>query len=46
MNPEDFPAPKDSFDIYAPSRGFRSRPVPYRSLFDGQVRLERDPVIS
>ena len=47
MNPDDFPAPKDGFVLthflvvsdQDRSRGF------YKSLFDGQVLLERDPVI-
>ncbi|HYT12880.1 MAG TPA: VOC family protein [Candidatus Nitrosopolaris sp.] len=47
MNPEDFPAPKDGFVIthfLVVSDQDRSREF-YRSLFDGQVLLERDPVI-
>ena len=47
MNPEDFPAPKDGFVItnfLVVSDQDRSREF-YRSLFDGRVLLERDPVI-
>jgi predicted enzyme related to lactoylglutathione lyase len=47
MNPEDFPAPKDGFVItqfLVVSDQDRSREF-YRSLFDWQVLLERDPVI-
>src|ERR1700674_3160918 len=47
MNPDDFPAPKDGFVIthfLVVSDQDRSREF-YRSLFDGQVLLERDPVI-
>ena len=47
MNPDDFPAPKDGFVItHFPvvSDQDRSREF-YRSLFGGQVLLERDPVI-
>ena len=47
MNPEDFPAPKDGFVIthfLVVSDQDRSREF-YRSLFDGQVLLDRDPVI-
>ena len=47
MNPEDFPAPKEGFVIthfLVVSDQERSREF-YRSLFDGQVLLERDPVI-
>jgi catechol 2,3-dioxygenase-like lactoylglutathione lyase family enzyme len=47
MNPEDFPAPKDGFVIthfLVVSDQDRSREF-YRSLFDGLVLLERDPVI-
>src|SRR5713226_5764003 len=47
MNPEDFPAPKDGFVIthfLVVSDQDRSREF-YQSLFDGQVLLERDPVI-
>ena len=47
MNPDDFPAPKDGFVIthfLVVSDQDRSREF-YRSLFDGQVLVERDPVI-
>ena len=47
MNPDDFPAPKDGFVLthfLVVSDQERSR-VFYQSLFDGQVLLERDPVI-
>ena len=47
MNPEDFPAPKDGFVIthfLVVSDQDRSREF-YRVAFDGQVLLERDPVI-
>src|SRR5207245_6538307 len=47
MNPEDFPAPKEGFVItyfLVVSDQERSREF-YRSLFDGQVLLKRDPVI-
>jgi hypothetical protein len=47
LNPEDIPAPKDGFLIthfLVVSDQDRSREF-YRSLFDGQVLLERDPVI-
>src|SRR5713226_5302665 len=47
MNPEDFPAPSDGFVIthfLVVSDQDRSRDF-YRSLFGGQVLLERDPVI-
>src|SRR5712691_3549401 len=47
MNPDDFPAPKDGFVIthfLVVSDQDRSRDF-YQSLFDGQVLLERDPVI-
>jgi lactoylglutathione lyase len=47
MNPEDFPAPKDGFVLthfLVVSDQDRSREF-YRSLFDGKVLLERDPVI-
>src|SRR3979411_1005152 len=47
MNPDDFPAPKDGFVIthfLVVSDQDRSREF-YRSLFDGQVLLEKDPVI-
>ena len=47
MNPEDFPAPQDGFVIthfLVVSDQDRSREF-YRSLFEAQVLLERDPVI-
>lgn len=47
MNPDDFPAPKEGFVIthsLVVADQDRSREF-YRSLFDGQVVLERDPVI-
>jgi lactoylglutathione lyase len=47
MNPDDFPAPKVGFVIsnfLVVSDQDRSREF-YRALFDGQVLLERDPVI-
>jgi len=47
MNPEDFPAPREGFVIthfLVVSDQDRSREF-NRSLFDGQVLLERDPVI-
>ena len=47
MNPDDFPAPKQGFVIahfLVVSDQDRSREF-YRSLFDCQVLLERDPVI-
>jgi catechol 2,3-dioxygenase-like lactoylglutathione lyase family enzyme len=47
MNPDDFPAPKEAFVIthlLVVADQDRSREF-YRSLFDGQVVLERDPVI-
>src|SRR3981081_4274851 len=47
MNADVFPAPKDGFVIthfLVVSDQERSREF-YRSLFDGQVLLERDPVI-
>ena len=47
MNPEDFPAPKHGFVItnfLVVSDQDRSREF-YRTLFDGQVLIERDPVI-
>src|SRR6266571_4944075 len=47
MNAEDFPAPKVGFVIthfLVVSDQDRSREF-YRSLFEGQVLLERDPVI-
>jgi len=47
MNPGDFPAPKEGFVIsyvLVVADQDRSREF-YRSLLDGQVLLERDPVI-
>jgi lactoylglutathione lyase len=47
VNPEDFPAPKEGFVVthfLVVSDQDRSRDF-YQSLFDGQVLLERDPVI-
>jgi catechol 2,3-dioxygenase-like lactoylglutathione lyase family enzyme len=47
MNPDDFPAPKEGFVIthfLVVADQDRSREF-YRSLFDGQVLVERDPVI-
>ena len=47
MNPDDFPAPKEGFVItnfLVVSDQERSREF-YRSIFDGTVLLERDPVI-
>jgi catechol 2,3-dioxygenase-like lactoylglutathione lyase family enzyme len=47
MNPEDFPAPATGFVITSflvVSDQDRSREF-YRTLFDGQVLIERDPVI-
>src|SRR3989441_6299779 len=47
MNPDDFPSPKRRFvitHVLVVSDQDRSREF-YRSLFDGQVLLERDPVI-
>ena len=47
MNPDDFPAPHEGFVIthfLVVSDQDRSREF-YRSLFDGQVLIERDPVI-
>src|SRR6266542_3319910 len=47
MNPDDFPAPKEGFVLthfLVVSDQDRSREF-YRSLFDGQVLVERDPVI-
>ena len=47
MNPEDFPNPTEGFVLthfLVVSDQDRSRAF-YRSLFDGQVLLERDPVI-
>ena len=47
MNPDDFPAPTEGFVLthfLVVSDQDRSREF-YKSLFDGQVVLERDPVI-
>ena len=47
MNPDDFPAPQEGFVIthlLVVADQDRSREF-YRSLFEGQVVLERDPVI-
>ena len=47
MDPSDFPAPKEGFVIthfLVVSDQDRSRDF-YRSLFDGRVLVERDPVI-
>ena len=47
MDPSDFPAPKDGFVLtyfLVVSDQDRSREF-YRSLFNGKVVLERDPVI-
>ena len=47
MNPDDFPAPRVGFVItnfLVVSDQDRSRDF-YKSIFDGQVLLERDPVI-
>jgi lactoylglutathione lyase len=47
MNPDDFPAPKDGFVLthfLVVSDQDRSREF-YRSLFDGKVLFERDPVM-
>ena len=47
MNPDDFPAPKQGFvitNVLVVTDPDRSREF-YRSLLDGQVLLERDPVI-
>src|SRR5438477_1917999 len=47
MDQDDFPAPKEGFVLthfLVVSDQDRSREF-YRSLFDGQVLLERDPVI-
>jgi lactoylglutathione lyase len=47
MNPDDFPAPKNGFVIthfLVVSDQDRSRDF-YQSLFDGQIVMERDPVI-
>ena len=47
MNPDDFPAPKEGFMIthfLVGSDQDRSRAF-YQSLFNGQVLVERDPVI-
>src|SRR6266581_4844804 len=47
MNPDDFPAPREGFVIthfLVVSDQDRSRDF-YRTLFDGKVLIERDPVI-
>jgi lactoylglutathione lyase len=47
MNPDDFPAPREGFVItqfLVVSDQDRSREL-YRTIFDGVVVLERDPVI-
>src|ERR1700736_556499 len=47
MDPDDFPAPKEGFVIthfLVVSDQDRSREF-YKSLFDGKVLIERDPVI-
>ena len=47
MNPDDFPAPKHGFVLthfLLVSDQDRSREF-YRSIFDGKVLVERDPVI-
>src|ERR1700730_5539819 len=47
MNPDDFPAPKEGFVVtvfLVVSDQDRSREF-YKSVFDGQVLIERDPVI-
>ena len=47
MNPDDFPAPKHGFVLthfLVVSDQDRSREL-YRSLFDGKVLVQRDPVI-
>src|SRR5438552_18689213 len=47
MNPDDFPAPTEGFVLthfLVVSDQDRSREY-YRSLLDGQVLIERDPVI-
>jgi lactoylglutathione lyase len=47
MNPDDFPAPKEGFVIthfLVVADQDRSREF-YKSLFGGQVVLERDPVV-
>ena len=47
MNPDEFPAPKEGFVIthlLVVADQDRSREF-YRSLFEGQVVLERDPVV-
>ena len=47
MNPDDFPAPREGFVIthfLVVSDQDRSREF-YRTLLDGQVLVERDPVI-
>ena len=47
MNPDDFPAPRDGFVIthfLVVSDQDRSREF-YKKIFDGEVLIERDPVI-
>ena len=47
MNPDDFPAPKEGFVIthfLVVADQDRSREF-YKSIFDGEVLIERDPVI-
>lgn len=47
MNPDDFPAPREGFVLthfLVVSDQERSREF-YRSLFDGEVLIERNPVI-
>jgi lactoylglutathione lyase len=47
MNPDDFPAPKEGFVLthfLVVSDQDRSREF-YRTIFDGEVVVERDPVI-
>jgi len=47
MNPDDFPAPREGFVLthfLVVSDQDRSRAF-YQALFDGQVLMERDPVI-
>jgi len=47
MNPDDFPAPKEGFVIthfLVVADQDRSREF-YRTIFDGEVVVERDPVI-
>ena len=47
MNPDDFPAPKDGFVLthfLVVADQVRSRDF-YQKIFDGEVLIERDPVI-